>query len=257
MSHPRKAFTLVELLVVIGIISVLVAILMPALSKARDAANTAVCLSNLRQGALAMIQYAGDNKDHLPHLSYHTSNGVLLYWMHPIHPYLLATRNITNVLPFGKAISGFGGTYMKCPANTEDLDTSDNAFNSTYGVNYGGPFQYYEPSWPAYGSVRLSKVRLTTYLMMDTRKAANVLNPSIGSAVFQYDSEGDGVLDSYYSPDAQLSWLNNAAHFPHRDQACMCFRDGHAETIRRLTWLKQNPADVNNVWGPRLALYSP
>jgi prepilin-type N-terminal cleavage/methylation domain-containing protein/prepilin-type processing-associated H-X9-DG protein len=55
-------FTLVELLVVIGIIAVLMAILLPVISRARDASKRAACMSNLRQLSMAWIAYAGANR---------------------------------------------------------------------------------------------------------------------------------------------------------------------------------------------------
>ena len=68
MRH-RKAFTLVELLVVIGIIAVLIAILMPALARARSSANLVKCQSNLRQIYSAITVYVNENQGFLPRSS--------------------------------------------------------------------------------------------------------------------------------------------------------------------------------------------
>ena len=65
-SSSRTGFTLIELLVVIAIIAILAAMLLPALSAAKERAQAINCMNNKRQLMLATIMYTGDNKEFLP-----------------------------------------------------------------------------------------------------------------------------------------------------------------------------------------------
>jgi prepilin-type N-terminal cleavage/methylation domain-containing protein/prepilin-type processing-associated H-X9-DG protein len=117
---PRRGFTLVELLVVIGIIALLISILLPSLRRVREAANVATCLSNLRQMGLGIEMYSQLSKGQMP---------------------LVLERYITQGARTGLVAGGRGRTWagllrdvakvpvqvFSCPSETRDFTlTGDN-----------------------------------------------------------------------------------------------------------------------------------
>ena len=66
MMARRRGFTLIELLVVIAIIGILAAMVFPVFARARESARKAVCLSNVKNLALAIQMYLSDYSDHFP-----------------------------------------------------------------------------------------------------------------------------------------------------------------------------------------------
>ncbi len=127
-----RGFTLVELLVVIGIIALLVGLLLPALNKARDQANTVQCLSNLRQIGTAIVNYAADNQGYLVPGRYDpstypasTSVAELENWATILvnSRYLPTPPQVTSINTMWD--SSYGTSVFRCPAglnNRNDIN---------------------------------------------------------------------------------------------------------------------------------------
>jgi len=155
-ARGGPAFTLVELLVVIGIIAVLIGILMPALMAARKSAMTAQCGSNLRQIGMAMNLYLAESKGMFP---YHPNGGVwtdgsgkLLnayddpaYWGILYLPYILKNNaeyeRQRDAGPGAADGLAWARSLWQCPASkVTDIDPgySENnvvSLSATYGLN--------------------------------------------------------------------------------------------------------------------------
>jgi prepilin-type N-terminal cleavage/methylation domain-containing protein/prepilin-type processing-associated H-X9-DG protein len=100
-NGQRYGFTLIELLVVISIIAIIAAILFPVFARARENARRASCASNMKQLALAALQYASDNDDRLSDTvvgsdtrASDTSRTEGNLWLHPYAPYLKSSQVI-------------------------------------------------------------------------------------------------------------------------------------------------------------------
>ena len=134
LSRNHRTFTLIELLIVIAIIAILAAMLLPALNKARDRANSVNCCSNLKQLGSALQMYCNENNDVLISQELPNAGGVQKSWSVKI-----ALDN------------GFSGKTFACPQMREgqypirQMTRRDweNAWNVTGGNYNGGRYIHY------------------------------------------------------------------------------------------------------------------
>jgi prepilin-type N-terminal cleavage/methylation domain-containing protein/prepilin-type processing-associated H-X9-DG protein len=144
----RRGFTLIELLVVIAIIAILAGLLLPALAKAKDKGNQAVCRSNLRQLCLAFLQYLQENNDTFPGTA---SKGAFvamkedwIFWnliQRPSNDPNLPPSYYTNVHNSAIApyIGGFSTNLFRCPSDFDCKERMATWLKSPSGFN---PYVY-------------------------------------------------------------------------------------------------------------------
>jgi prepilin-type N-terminal cleavage/methylation domain-containing protein/prepilin-type processing-associated H-X9-DG protein len=255
-----RGFTLIELLVVIAIIAILAAMLLPALTKAKEQGQGAKCESNGHQMILAWTMYASENREVLPN-NIPSANGNSGGWVNGVLSEEVGNSDNTNYLAM------MGGAAGSDPATHEPYHAS----TATIGPYTKSPGIYQCPAdpitAPGYG---VQRVRSYSMDFTCGSKATN--NPEdasyddywpnffkssdfrIASKTWVFsdehpDSINDGIQFTPTSDGEDDQWSDLPASY-HNGAAGYAFADGHSEIHK---WLNPNTAHViegNGDWLP-------
>ena len=199
----KKHFTLIELLVVIAIISILAAMLLPALSKAREKVRSLQCVNNLRQLELSSAMYTQDYNDYCA-------------------PGYSTDGNFSTVYWFADLIYSYSAEHKmyKCPAFhfSWDMMRPSGDYPKVLEFSYGRA-----STAPCFGSV----VDATGY---DVKKENVIKRPS------EMISLCDSIAINLYPESAYtVGNTNMRINFIHLDRLNAAFQDGHVESMKHTT----------------------
>ena len=212
----QVCFTLIELLVVIAIIAILAAMLLPALSQARDRAKAIKCQNNVGYLGKAMLFYADDNNGNGFFPSLQGSDTTISNWKYAWHQYSYPANALTFRQYLGEG--GAGWLKYKCPG--PQLREPTEQHDITYGYNY------YLYTVPGYSKFSRHMQPTRTFLFKDNGpKTADTGNP-------------------WYAEQT----LNTKPHYAwryslrHSKKANYVFIDGHVDAS------SEDPGAKTNVW---------
>jgi len=231
-QNSRSGFTLVELLVVMGIIAILASIATPAYLNALSHARTAKCSGNLRTIGAAMITFAGDNNGNLP-----ISGSTILHsgatgaavdpttkqwsWTEQLEPYLGSTANV------GTSTTGNGSAIFQCPDWQNAADSNGKRLSST--ANPSKSYSYFNGAHAAgagqgsYGAVNLYKIKATSAHIIAGDIAFENFGPF--SPPFDADPDDYGANNPAFGDGTKTILI-------HGGTVNLVFADGHVQNAK-------------------------
>lgn len=217
----RSGFTLIELLLVIAIVSVLAALLLPALSRSKASAQRIKCASNLHQLAIATHLYWDDNSGKCYRYNSGSVNGGQLYWFGWLGPGAEGKR------PFDATMGALypylqGRGVELCPS----LHYTPGRFKfKATGAAYGYGYNIYLSSATNQSPVSVNRIKrpTDTALLGDAAQINDFQAPA---------SHSNPMLEEWYYLDTNTKYPNG--HFRHAHKANVAFSDGHVGDERPL-----------------------
>jgi len=233
--HRTKGFTLVELLVVIGIIALLISILLPSLNRARETANRVKCSSNLRQMGQAILLYSNENKGAYPR-TYYTGGFALIpdptnTGFGQTDPFpAVATNTVINNVPSCIYLllrtEDITAEVFTCPSSNATKDTygggTNTSLNHVNFQNIGLNLSYSYANPFADTSAVGSGFKMNSS-MEPTFALASDINPGISSA----NNQDQVTAVTTASSSTQMRLGNSNNH--NKDGQNVLYADGHVE----------------------------